>query len=151
MIGDNMKSKEKREKKVKLTIKNIIYSLIFMVFTLYAFLFYNLYFSKEVYATEENSDNRAEEVKISKAEEINLDEIITQNTNDGQKEEYEVKEEVLEYITKYRTNNDIPKGMVQVVQEGRQGVQEVTIKKTYKDEELINEEQVSQKRLLIKL
>ena len=145
MIGDNMKSKEKREKKVKLTIKNIIYSLIFMVFTLYAFLFYNLYFSKEVYATEENSDNRAEEVKISKAEEINLDEIITQNTNDGQKEEYEVKEEVLEYITKYRTNNDIPKGMVQVVQEGRQGVQEVTIKKTYKDEELINEEQVSQK------
>ena len=145
MIGDNMKSKEKREKKVKLTIKNIIYSLIFTVFTLYAFLFYNLYFSKEVYATEENSDNRAEEVEISKAEEINLDEIITQNTNDGQKEEYEVKEEVLEYITKYRTNNDIPKGMVQVVQEGRQGVQEVTIKKTYKDEELINEEQVSQK------
>ena len=145
MIGDNMKSKEKREKKVKLTIKNIIYFLIFMVFILYAFLFYNLYFSKEVYATEENSDNRAEEVKISKAEEINLDEIITQNTNDGQKEEYEVKEEVLEYITKYRTNNDIPKGMVQVVQEGRQGVQEVTIKKTYKDEELINEEQVSQK------
>ena len=145
MIGDNMKSKEKREKKVKLTIKNIIYFLIFMVFILYAFLFYNLYFSKEVYATEENSDNRAEEVEISKAEEINLDEIITQNTNDGQKEEYEVKEEVLEYITKYRTNNDIPKGMVQVVQEGRQGVQEVTIKKTYKDEELINEEQVSQK------
>ena len=145
MIGDNMKSKEKKEKKVKLTIKNLIYILICMVFILYGIIFYNLYFSKEVYATEENIDNRAEEAKISKAEEINLDEIITQNTNDGQREEYEVKEEVLEYITKYRTNNALPKGMVQVVQEGRQGTQEITIKKTYKDEELINEEQVNQK------
>ena len=39
----------------------------------------------------------------------------------------------------------IPKGVVQVVQEGRQGTQEVTVKKTYKDETLVNEEQVSQK------
>ena len=71
--------------------------------------------------------------------------MISRNTNDGQREEYEVKEEVLEYITKYRTNMSIPKGVVQVVQEGRQGTQEVTIKKTYKDEELIGEEQVNQK------
>ena len=71
--------------------------------------------------------------------------MISRNTNDGQREEYEVKEEVLEYITKYRTNTSIPKGVVQVVQEGRQGIQEVTIKKTYKDGELIGEEQVSRK------
>lgn len=145
MIGDNMKSKEKKKKNVRIpiTIKNIIYLLILILFIVYSFIFYNLYFSKEVYATEEKDNT--EEIKISNAEEVNLDEIISQNTNDGQREEYEVKEEVLEYITKYRTNNDIPKGMIQVVQEGREGTQEVTVKKTYKDQELVNEEQVSQK------
>lgn len=145
MIGDYMKTKEKKEKKVKITIKNLIYFLVFVVFMLYSILFYNLYFSKKVYATEETASQDTEEVKISQAEEVDLEEIISQNTNDGQREEYEVKEEVLEYITKYRTNTSIPKGVVQVVQEGRQGTQEVTIKKTYKDEELISEEQVSQK------
>ena len=145
MIGDYMKTKEKKQKKVKITIKNLIYFLIFIVFLLYSILFYNLYFSKKVYATEETVSENTKEVKISQAEEINLEEIILQNTEDEQREEYEVKEEVLEYITKYRTNTSIPKGVVQVVQEGRQGIQEVTIKKTYKDEELISEEQVSQK------
>ena len=145
MIGDYMKTKEKKEKKVKITIKNLIYFLIFIVFMLYSILFYNLYFSKEVYATEETASQNTEEIKISHAEDINLEEIISQNTNDGQREEYEVREEVLEYITKYRTNTSIPKGVVQVVQEGRQGTQEVTVKKTYKDETLVNEEQVSQK------
>ncbi len=145
MIGDYMKTKEKKEKKVKITIKNLIYFLVFIVFMLYSILFYNLYFSKEVYATEETVSQNTEEIKISHAEEVNLEEIISQNTNDGQREEYEVREEVLEYITKYRTNTSIPKGVVQVVQEGRQGTQEVTVKKTYKDETLVNEEQVSQK------
>ena len=59
MLGDNMKSKEKREKKVKITIKNLIYALILFVFVLYAILFYNLYFSKEVYATEENANKES--------------------------------------------------------------------------------------------
>ena len=145
MIGDYMKTKEKKEKKVKITIKNLIYFLVFIVFMLYSILFYNLYFSKEVYATEETASQNTEEIKISHAEDVNLEEIISQNTNDGQREEYEVREEVLEYITKYRTNTSIPKGVVQVVQEGRRGTQEVTVKKTYKDETLVNEEQVSQK------
>ncbi len=145
MLGDNMKSKEKREKKVKITIKNLIYAFILFVFVLYAILFYDLYFSKEVYATEETASKDTEEIRISQAEDVSLDEIISKNTNDGQREEYEVKEEVLEYITKYRTNNNIPKGMVQVVQEGREGTQEITVKRTYKEEALINEEQVSQK------
>ena len=145
MIGDYMKTKEKKGKKVKITIKNFIYFLVFVMFMLYSILFYHLYFSKKVYATEETINQNTKEVKISQAEEVNLEEIILQNTNNGQREEYEVNEETLEYITKYRTNTSIPKGVVQVVQEGRQGIQEVTIKKTYKDEELISEEQVSQK------
>ena len=145
MIGDNMKTKENKEKKVKITIKNFIYFLVFVVFMLYSILFYNLYFSKKVYATEETASQNTEEIKISQAEKVNLEEIISQNTNNGQREEYEVREEVLEYITKYRTNPNIPKGVVQVVQEGREGTQELTVKKTYQDETLVSEEQVNQK------
>ena len=145
MIGDNMKTKENKEKKVKITIKNFIYFLVFVVFMLYSILFYNLYFSKKVYATEETASQNTEEIKISQAEKVNLEEIISQNTNNGQREEYEVREEVLEYITKYRTNPSIPKGVVQVVQEGREGTQELTVKKTYQDETLVSEEQVNQK------
>ena len=140
-----MKTKEKKEKKVKITIKNLIYFLIFVVFILYFILFYHLYFSKKVYAAEEIASQNTEKVRISQAEALNLEEFISQNTNDKQREEYEVTEETLEYITKYRTNTSLPKGMIQVVQEGRQGVQEVTIKKIYKGEELISEEQVRQK------
>ena len=143
MIGDSVKTKENKEKKEKITIKNFIYFLVFIVLILYSILFYHLYFSNKVYATEETVSQNT--VRISQAEEVNLEEMISRNTNDGQREEYEVKEEVLEYITKYRTNTSIPKGVVQVVQEGRQGIQEVTIKKTYKDGELIGEEQVSRK------
>lgn len=137
-----MKSKEKKKKKVKLTIKNLIYFFVFIVFSLYIIIFYNLYFSKEVYATE---DDGKEEVKISNANEVDLDNIILNNTKNGQKEEYEVSEETLEYITKYKTNNSLPKGVSQVVQEGRNGKQEITTKKTYENGELIKEERVSEK------
>ena len=132
MIGDYMKTKENKGKNVKITTKNFIYFLAFIVFVLYSFLFYNLYFSREVYAVEETTSQKIEKIKISQAKELNLDDIISQNTNDGKTEEYEVKEEVLEYITKYRTNADLPKGVVQVIQEGRQGIQEVVIKKHIK-------------------
>ena len=139
-----MRTKEKKEKKVKITIKNLMFFFVFVVFLFYAIVFYNLYFSKTVYATEDVASKDTDKTKISHAKKINLEDIIIQNTNDGQREEYEVKEEVLEYITKYRTNTSIPKGIVQVVQEGRQGMQEITIKKTYKDEEVIREEQETQ-------
>ena len=145
ILGDNMKSKEKNKKNGKITVKNIIYFLIALIFLIYAIIFYELYFSKKVYATEETINKDLQNINISEANKINIDDIISQNTNDGQIEKYEVKEEILEYITKYKTNYNIPKGMVQVIQEGQEGVQEVTIKKIYQEEELLKEEQVSRK------
>ena len=78
-----MKTKEKKEKKVKITIKNLICFLIFVVFILYFILFYHLYFSKKVYATEEIASQNTEKVRISQAEALNLEECISQNTNDN--------------------------------------------------------------------
>ena len=105
------------------------------------FMFYNIYFpTNKSYAKE--TDTKPEETKISNANKINIDEIINTNTGNGQAIQITQKEEVLEYLTEYRTNKTLPKGVSYVVQEGRQGTQNITIKSTYKDGELLSEEQV---------
>lgn len=139
-----MNAKDKTKKHIRISLKNIIYLCSFIVILLYSIIFYNLYFSKEVFAND-STEVSEEKIKISNASEINIEEIIDKNTNNGRKEEISVHEETLEYITKYRTNNKLPKGMVQVVQEGREGKQEITTKKVYEKEQLIEEAQMSSK------
>jgi beta-N-acetylglucosaminidase len=148
LVGDSMKTKDKAKKTqkthIKITLKNIIAFLVFIISLLYIVIFYNYYFGRNnVYAAETIS--YTEETRISEAQEIDIEKIITQNANEGQKEEYTVQETTLEYITKYKNNESLPKGTIQVVQEGREGKQEITTKKIYQDEELIEEEQVSSK------
>ena len=91
------------------------------------------------YATYEN-DN----IQISNAQMIDLEKIISENTNITTKEEI-VKEEVeLEYITKYRNNDEMLKGTTSIAQEGRNGIQEIILKRTFDEQgNLINEEQLS--------
>ena len=86
-----------------------------------------------------------EPLQISNAEKINLDEIIEKNTQGSNyREEISVREEELEYITKYRNNDNIYIGTTEVAQEGRNGVQAITTKKVFdKNGKLIKEEQVS--------
>lgn len=138
-----MKAKDKVH--IKITLKSIITFLTFIISLLYCVIFYNYYFGRNhVYASETLS-HEVPNVSISKAEEIDIEKIIEQNAKEGKKEEYIVEETVLEYITKYRNNNSLPKGQMQVVQEGREGKQQITTKKTYQNDELIAEEQVSSK------
>ncbi len=133
-----------KENKIKITLKNIIFISFGFFAILYTVLFYNMYvpvnksYAKETYIEPEK------EIKISNADEIDIEEIIQKNTNNGQTEEITKKEEILEYLTEYRTNKDIPKGISYVIQEGRQGKQEITIKKIYdKNKNLISEEQIN--------
>lgn len=86
------------------------------------------------------------DVKISNAKKIDIYNIIKQNTVETSKEEIETKEEVLEFLTKYKTNTDLPKGTMQVLQEGREGLQRISIKKVYNTEgQLLTEEQIGAK------
>lgn len=96
-----MKSKDKTKKHIKISLKNIIYFIIFVISLLYIGIFYNLYFVKNNVFAKETVSN-VDEKKISNAEPINIDGIIS----DGKeiKEEYFVEEVELEYITKYRNN-----------------------------------------------
>ena len=140
-----MQTKEKKRKKleIKITVKQFVILLVFLVAILYTIQVYFIYFDNgKTYGKEEN-DN--EVVKISKAKEIDIDEIIKQNAGENRKVEIEKQEEELEYLTTYKTNNKLPKGMVQVVQEGRTGTQEIVLQKTYENDQLISEEQISAK------
>ena len=137
-----MRTKEKGKKHIKITLKNLIYFLAFIISVLYIVIFYDRYFVKsDVYAREVNAEQ--ENIKISNANIIDIDKIVSDNINENQKEEYSVEEMDLEYITKYRNNPKLPKNTMQVVQEGRNGKQEITNKKIYENEELVGEEQIS--------
>ena len=142
-----MRAKDKENKHVKLTIKRTIAFLAFIIIILYGIICYDNYFGKnEVYAKETHADAMdINNIKISGAEKLDLDNIVDSNTKNKLREEYSVQEVELEYITKYQTNTSLPKGMLQVIQEGREGKQEITIKKTFKEGELIAEEQVGNK------
>lgn len=95
------------------------------------------------YATETTTSNK--NVKISNAKDINIYNIILKNAKYSQTEQMETTEETLEFLTKYKTNKDLPKGTIQVIQEGREGIQQISKKKIYKDGELVGEEQVGAK------
>ena len=142
-----MRAKDKTSKKVKFTIKNLIIFLGLILIILYSIIFYNYFFANnEVLAKETSAETTdTSDVVISTAEKIDLDNIIENNTKSMQKEEYIKEETTLEYITKYQQNTNLSKGKIQVVQEGREGIQEITKKKTYENGELKEEKQVSSK------
>lgn len=96
-----MKSKDKTKKHIKISLKNMIYFIIFVISLLYIGIFYNLYFIKNNVFAKETVSN-VDEKKISNAEPINIDSIISDEKEI--KEEYFVEEVELEYITKYRNN-----------------------------------------------
>ena len=78
---------------------------------------------------------------------IDVNDIISQNKNDEIKEIIETMDVELEYETEYQNNNKLPKGTIQVLQQGQDGKQELIIKKQYKGEELIQDEQIGRKIL----
>ena len=142
VLGDIMKSKDKSTKQIKITAKKMIISAFFLVSILYIAIFYNKYFRKNnVYATETAVEMK--EIKISNAKLVNIVEIINKNSHDKEKIEYFTEEIELEYITKYQDNSLLPKGTIQVIQEGRQGKQQIVKRRVYNKDELISEEQVS--------
>lgn len=133
-----------KENKIKITLKITIYAAFAFFAILYIIMFCKMYFlTNKSYAKETSINPENENQETSQANKIDIDQIINQNTNDGQTEQITKKEEVLEYLTEYRTNKEIPKGISVVVQEGREGKQEITIKTTYdKEGNQISEEQI---------
>ena len=127
--------------KNKISIKHIAFFLVFFIILLMLIQCYFLYFDKsKTYGKEESESSN---ITISNAEVVNLDNIIEKNVGGNRRQEIEKQEVELEYLTKYKVNSKLPKGMVQVVQEGRSGKQEIVVQKTYENNEVVAEEQLS--------
>lgn len=133
-----MKTKENKTKRSR---KNILAIFLFSIISIMVGIYY-IYFTKIVsYAS--NNEN-FEKIKISNAKIVDVYDFIIKNNHnkDVTKEEIVEEEEELEYITKYENNSSLPKGTIQITQEGRNGKQKVYIRKTYNNDEVINEEQI---------
>lgn len=76
---------------------------------------------------------------------VNINDIIQDNVDSQIKEIIETQVVELEYETEYRENSSLPKGMVQVLQQGQDGKQELIIRKQYEGETLVSDEQVGRK------
>ena len=76
---------------------------------------------------------------------VDINEIIQSNINNQIKEVIETQVVELEYETEYIDNSSLPKGMVQVLQQGQDGKQELIIRKQYEGEILISDEQIGRK------
>lgn len=131
-----------KNKKTKFIILSLIVLLIIGLFVVLDIL------KKTVYAsTQEVLENTILNINED-INEINIKEIIERNNNTSNKQEIIVEEVDLEYTTKYQNNNELSKGSLQVLQEGRTGKKEVTVKNTYNETgELIASEEI-QSRIL---
>lgn len=132
-----MSTKEKKKiSKIIITIA-IIMLCVIVIYTKYIS-------NKVIYATNEEKE-QSKNIKISNATTVDIDSIMAKNTKQqNTKQEIYERQEELEYITKYRNNNELYEGTTQVSQEGRKGIQTITMKRNYdKEGNFINEEQVS--------
>ncbi len=130
-----MKSKDKK-------IITVIF--IFITIICVILVFYNLYYQKnKAYTVSSKIEKQNSSQIISNAKKIDVDAIIEQNVENKKPEEYRQEEVVLEYLTEYVTNPEVPQGELHIIQEGVKGTQKIIYKKIYENDELVGEEQVS--------
>lgn len=126
-------------KQYKITITGVLILVFFAMFFLRDA-------RKITYATDELVTEEAKQsIEETEKPQNRLDilKIMEENTQNKKKEELLIEETDLEYITTYQENKELPKGSMQVVQEGRDGKQQVVTKKIYEGDNLVKEEQSS--------
>ena len=145
------KAKRISENKTKYQVENskaffaiLVTIIITLVVFILSYMKLNIGLAKPVYAMEyiEETIDEPKKMKANEetvAEQLDITQIIDENTKTIKKEEIFHEEEDLEYNTTYKTNKDLPKGTIQVIQEGRDGTQQVITKKYYEGENLVNE------------
>lgn len=126
-----------RAKSKKIAFIIVFFIIIVIIFTLLSLK--NVFKKQTLVANSEDIVLKA--YKKAKIEEFNIDNIIEENAKKVISQEIITEEIDLEYTTVYKNNNELPKGQLQILQEGRDGKQLIVNKKTYQKGELIKEEQ----------
>ena len=116
-------------------------------------VFFNVIITKEakesvITISAQELKNQSDEIEWFEdefEEKLNINDIIKENLNDQEKEEIETEVVDLEYETEYQDNDNLPKGMVKVLQQGQDGKQELIIRKKYLGDKLISDEQIGRR------
>ncbi len=127
--------KFKRKKTISIIVFFIIILIIFLTLIIKNTL------NKQILVANSQEKSILKAYKKAQIEEFNIDNIIEENSSKIITQEIVVEQIDLEYTTIYKNNNELPKGQLKVLQEGRDGKQSVVNKKTYQNDELIKEEQ----------
>lgn len=78
---------------------------------------------------------------------VNIQDIIKDNLNNPIKQVIETQTVELEYQTEYQNNSSLPVGTIKIVQEGKDGEQELIIRKQYEGDVLVLDEQIGRRIL----
>lgn len=109
-------------------------------------IIFGIYYTKNIaYAAEDNSHKIAVEIPVTKKDkdkEINIDEIVENNTKISKIEKLERQETDIEFTTQYIENSSLAKGKIQVLQEGIDGKQNSVLKNIYEGDKLISSTQI---------
>ena len=127
-------------KKLTILISASIILIVIIMFTIKKVTLASL--SKEIITEQIEKPKEVEWLGEEYENGVNIDEIIQKNIDDEIKTVIETKIVELEYQTEYLNTNDLPIGTIKVTQEGEDGQQELVIKKQYKGEKLIVDEQI---------
>lgn len=131
-------------KKIVLKVKKIVVLPILIIALLCTVMFICAIFSKQVtYAYKENKI--VKEISSENQIDIDVNNILTENIKENIKEEINTEEMDLEYKTVYQDDENLAKGDLQTIQEGRTGKQLTVTKKTYEGDNLVKEECVGNK------
>ena len=114
----------------RLNIAKIVLILNFFLLSIIV-LYFKFVSNKQTYATEVLNVEQKQLVEISNANQINIENIIEKNNQNTSREEIYEKQEELEYITKYKNSNELYVGTTRISQQGRNGIQTITMKKTH--------------------
>jgi len=155
MNRDEIKEEIINEKKIDKTVKikkrdRLYYSAVTILYLFFIIYIILISIAKQTsYASSTAIVEEPKQVILRYDENIiqipNPKDMIQETVDVTRKEELSVEVMDLEYLTEYQNNPDLPRGTLQVMQNGVVGEQEIITKKIYEDDILVSEEQVGNK------
>lgn len=142
-MNKKIKINDKRPRNI--LIVTIIAIALLMLIVILLKIIVNIKLSKEIVTEEITSSQEIEWMAQEYEGTVNIEDIIQKNVQDEIKTVIETQIVELEYQTEYQDTSTLPVGTIKILNEGEDGKQELIIKKQYKGETLIADEQIGRR------
>jgi len=142
-IYKKIKINDKRPRNILIVVLIFIATIITLIFAFKSII--NNRLSREIVTEDVIPSQEIEWMSEEYEGILNLEDIIQENVSNETKVVIETQIVELEYETEYINNSSLPMGNLKVSREGEDGKQELIIKKEYKGETLIVDEQIGRR------